>query len=154
KLFVLSRKQFQEHIDDMIERLYAIAIAQQIVVMIVAALGVVTALLISVLQRRRELGLLRAVGASRAQVVRSVLAAATLMGIVGTVIGLMMGIPMQWYSLHVVILEETGYWFPVHIPWGAALWIGGAALLTAALSGLGPAFYAMRQGIAEAVTVE
>ena len=57
-----DRGELQGHIDGMIERLYGIAFGQQVVVMVVAALGVVTALLISVLQRRRELGLLRAIG--------------------------------------------------------------------------------------------
>src|SRR5205807_256592 len=49
-LHVLTRRELQERIDDMIERLYGIAYGQQIVVMLVAALGVVNALLISVLQ--------------------------------------------------------------------------------------------------------
>src|SRR5947209_9472452 len=105
------------------------AFGQQIVVMFVAALGVVTALLISVLQRRRELGLLRAIGASRAQVIRSVLAEASLMGVIGTLIGLLVGVPLQWYALQVVILEETGYSFPVYIPWTASGWIAVASLV-------------------------
>src|SRR5262249_31913825 len=53
-LFVLTRAELAARIDSVIERLYAIAYAQQIVVMLVAALGVVMALLISVLQRRQE----------------------------------------------------------------------------------------------------
>ncbi|HYV36042.1 MAG TPA: FtsX-like permease family protein, partial [Gemmataceae bacterium] len=61
-LWAMTREEMQDHIDGMIERLYGIAYAQQFVVLIVAALGVVTALLISVLQRRREMGLLRAIG--------------------------------------------------------------------------------------------
>ena len=56
--------------------MYLLAYLQQIVVGVVAALGVVTALLISVLQRKRELGLLLAVGATPGQALRSVLAEA------------------------------------------------------------------------------
>jgi putative ABC transport system permease protein len=122
--------------------------------MVVAALGVVMALLISVLQRRRELGLLRAVGASRLQVIRSVLAEASLMGVIGTLIGLLVGVPLQWYFLRVVLLEETGYSFPVHVPWTASLWIALASLVTATLAGLGPAVYAIRQRIPEAIALE
>jgi putative ABC transport system permease protein len=144
----------QTHFDETIEQLYGIAFGQQVAVMAVAALGVVTALLISVLQRRRELGLLRAVGASRAQVLRSVLAEALLMGAVGTVIGLAVGVPLQWYALRVVLLEETGYAFPVYVPWAAALWIALASVAAATLAGLGPALHATRQPIAEAVAQE
>src|SRR5581483_2962866 len=77
-LHPLTKAELQGHIDQMIERFYGIAYAQQVVVMLVAALGVVTALLISVLQRRREMGLLRAIGASQLQVIHSVLAEACL----------------------------------------------------------------------------
>ena len=122
--------------------------------MFVAALGVVTALLISVLQRRREMGLLRAIGASRVQVVRSVLAEAALMGVFGTIIGVLVGIPLQWYVLKVLILEESGYLFPLYVPWLGALIIAVAAMATATLAGLGPALYAVRQRIPDAIAYE
>ena len=154
RLWVLSRSELQGHIDGMVERLYGIAFGQQLVVMVVAALGVVMALLISVLQRRRELGLLRAIGASRSQVVRCVVAEASLMGVIGTMIGLIVGVPLQWYALQVVILEETGYSFPVYVPWTASLLIAVVSLVTARLAGLGPALYAVRQRIPEAIAIE
>ena len=135
---VQTRKELQDQILDMIDRLYGIALSQQFVVMFVAALGVVTALLISVLQRRREMGLLRAIGASRQQVVRSVLAEACLMGIIGTIIGLAVGIPLQWYVLQVVILEESGYLFPMYIPWLAGLFIAAQPWAPPRWQGWGP----------------
>lgn len=153
-LHALTRHELQERIDDMIERLYGIAYAQQIVVMLVATLGVVMSLVISVLQRRREMGLLRAIGASRGQVVASVLAEAFLMGIIGTIIGLLVGIPFQWYILNVVILEESGYLFPVYIPWLGGLLIAVVAMVTATLAGLGPAVYGVRQRIPDAIAYE
>jgi putative ABC transport system permease protein len=153
-LHPLTRTELQGHIDQMIERFYGIAYAQQIVVMVVAALGVVTALLISVLQRRREMGLLRAIGASQMQVIHSVLAEACLMGLLGTGIGILVGIPLQWYVLRVVILEECGFLFPVYLPWSAGLVISVVALSAATLAGLGPALYAVRQRIPEAIAYE
>ncbi len=153
-LVVLSRSELQKHIDTTIERLFGIAYGQQLVVMFVAALGVVTALLISVLQRRREMGLLRAIGALQAQVVRSVLAEAALMGVIGTLIGLAVGVPLQWYALQVIFPEETGFAFPVYIPWGEALLIAAASLATASLAGLGPALHAVRVRIPEAIALE
>ena len=122
--------------------------------MFVAALGVVTALLISVLQRRREMGLLRAIGASQTQVVRSVLAEAALMGVIGTLIGLAVGVPLQWYALQVIFPEETGFSFAVYIPWTEALLIAAASLTTTTIAGLGPALYAVRMRIPEAIALE
>jgi putative ABC transport system permease protein len=153
-LVVKTRQELQEMIDSVIERLYAIALSLQFVVMVVAALGVVMALLISVLQRRREMGLLRAIGASRSQVVRSFLAEAFLMGLIGTFIGFLVGIPMEWYVLKVLILQESGYLFAVYIPWREAWAIVGAGLLTPILAGLGPALCSARHRIPEAIAYE
>jgi putative ABC transport system permease protein len=153
-LYVLTREELQDYVDGMIERLYGIAYAQQFVVLFVAALGVVTALLISVLQRRREMGLLRALGGSRRHVIRCVLAEAALMGVIGTVIGFLVGVPLEWYALQIVILEEAGYLFPVIIPWKEALTIGAAAVLTATVAGLAPSLVAVRQRIPEAIAME
>jgi putative ABC transport system permease protein len=150
----LTRAELVESIDRVIERVYGIAYGQQVVVMLVAALGVITSLLISVLQRRREMGLLRAVGAAQTQVIHSVLAEACLMGLFGTALGILFGIPLQWFVLRVVILEESGFLFPVHIPWDGAVLIAIAALATTTLAGLGPALYAVRQRIPEAIAYE
>jgi putative ABC transport system permease protein len=125
-----------------------------LVVGLVAGLGVVIALLISVLQRRRELGLLRAVGASRSQVLRSVLAEALLMGLIGAVSGLLLGIPLEWYAVRIILLDEAGFLFPLVIPWMAAAWIILAAILLATLAGLGPAVHAMHLRIPDAIAYE
>jgi putative ABC transport system permease protein len=153
-LFVLTRDELTQRIDSVIERLHGIAYAQQVVVMIVAALGVVMALLIAVLQRRGEMGLLRAVGASRGQVVRSVLAEAALMGAIGTAIGLLVGVGLLWLVLNVVILQESGFLFPMYVPWVESLVIAGGALALATLAGLWPALSTVRQRIPEAIAYE
>jgi putative ABC transport system permease protein len=153
-LVALTHRGYQEFAGAQVERIYAIAYGQQVVVGLVAALGVVTALLIAVLQRRRELGVLRAVGASQGQVIRSVLAEAALMGLIGTAIGLAVGVPFEWFTLEVIILDESGYLYPLLIPWGEAGMIAGVALLMATLAGLGPALVAVRQRIPEAIAHE
>jgi putative ABC transport system permease protein len=153
-LVVLTRDALRSEIRRMIRNLLAIGYAQEVVVGIVAGLGVVTALLISVLQRRRELGLLRAVGASRLQVLRSVLAEATLMGAIGAAIGLVFGIPMEWYIVRVLLFNEAGFLLPMTIPWLEAGVVVGLALLIATLAGLGPALHAVRLRITDAVAYE
>jgi putative ABC transport system permease protein len=153
-LFVQTREELQDYIDGAVEQLYSISFLLEVTVMLVAALGVVTAFLISVLQRRREMGLLRAIGASQGQVVHSVLVEAALMGVIGTAIGLVVGIPLEWFVLKVAILEESGYLFPMHIPWVESLVIAASALVLATLAGLGPALYAVRQRIPEAIAYE
>jgi len=139
---------------DLIDRLYTLAFLQQIVVGLVAALGVVTSLLISVLQRKRELGLLLAVGATPGQVVRSVLWEAVLMGLFGTFLGLVIGIPMEWYVLSVVMVEESGFVFDLIIPWQHGLGIAAGSVAIATVAGLLPALHAVRMRIPDAIAYE
>jgi putative ABC transport system permease protein len=112
------------------------------------------ALLISVLQRQRELGLLRAVGATQGQVLRSVLAEAAIIGFLGTLLGILAGLPMEWYVLRVVIFEESGFSFPMTIPWREALGIGAISISVAVVAGLVPAIQAGRLQITNAIAYE
>jgi putative ABC transport system permease protein len=153
-LFVLARGELLAHVGRLIRQVYSVALLQELVVGAVAVLGVVAALLISILQRRRELGLLRALGATQAQVVRSVVAEAALMGLVGTLIGIVVGLPLEWYIVRVLIFEESGFLFPVRVPWPAVALVGSVALLAATLAGLGPALHAAREPIPDAITYE
>jgi putative ABC transport system permease protein len=124
------------------------------VVGVVAALGVVTALLISVLQRKRELGLLLAIGATPGQVLRSVMAEAMLLGLFGTALGILIGMPMEWYVLKVVMVDESGFVFDVVFPWKQALGIASVSILTATLAGLLPAWRAIQTRIPDALQYE
>lgn len=151
---VTDKETLRKFVSELINRVYLLAYMQQIVVGAVAALGVVTALLISVLQRKRELGLLLALGATPGQVLRSVLAEAILMGLFGTALGILIGLPMEWYILRVVMMEESGFVFDVVVPWREALGIAAAALFTATIAGLIPALHAVRTRIPDAIQWE
>jgi putative ABC transport system permease protein len=153
-LEVTDRDALRKFVGELLNRLYLLAYVQQIIVGVVAALGVITALLISVLQRKRELGLLLAIGATPGQVLRSVLAEAVLMGLFGTALGVMIGLPLEWYVLKVVLVDESGFNFDVVLPWKQAAVIASAAVLTATVAGLLPALHAVRTRIPEAIQYE
>jgi putative ABC transport system permease protein len=153
-LCVITHEELKESIRNMIRRLYGLAYTQQSLVVIVVALGVMAALLISVIQRQRELGLLRAVGATRGQVIRTVLAEAFLMGAIGTLLGLLIGLPLEWYVVHILLFEEAGFEFPVMYPWASAGLVAASAMILAAAAAQIPAMQAGRLRIAEAIAYE
>jgi putative ABC transport system permease protein len=153
-LFSSTRAELHQSIAEQLHRMYNLAYAQQFVVGLVALLGVASALFISVLQRRRELGLLRAVGACRSQVLRSVLAEAALMGLIGGVLGFVVGLGLEWYVVHVMVLDEAGFSYPLVVPWAAAGTVFGLSALLATLVGLWPAYVATRLRIPEAIAYE
>ena len=153
-LTVVERDDANDLLVGLVSRLYSLAYLQQVVVGLVASLGVITALLISVIQRRRELGLLLAVGATPGQVMRSVLWEAVLMGLFGTVLGLLFGYPLEWFVLRVLVFEETGFTFAALMPWKAVTTIAVGAVATATAAGLFPAWKAVRTTIVDAISYE
>jgi putative ABC transport system permease protein len=153
-VFTQDRQQIYDGVQATLTKIYSMAYAQQLVVGVVALLGVVSALYISVLQRKRDLGLLRAVGATRTQVLRSVLAEAILMGIVGAAVGFFIGLVLEWYALNIMIYDESGFLFPMRVPWleAGAVSLGSVALATVA--GLWPAYLATTLRIPDAIAYE
>jgi putative ABC transport system permease protein len=105
--------------------------------LLVGAIGVANIMVISVLERRQEIGLRRALGATRGQIRTQFLAEAILLALIGGAIGDLAGAAATAIYAHakawaVVILPET--------------WIGGiaAAIVIGALAGLLPAIRAAR----------
>jgi putative ABC transport system permease protein len=153
-LVVVPHEVLRGHILGMVGRLYGVAYVQEVVAAVVSGLGVASALLLSVLQRRRELGLLRASGATPAQAAGSLASEAALMAVFGVAFGLAVGVALEWYVLRVVLFEETGFVFPVRVPWSHAALLAVAGVSGSLLAGLGPAFRAARLPIPEAVAYE
>ncbi len=103
--------------------------------LLVGAIGIANVTLVSVLERVGEIGLRRALGASRRHVAGQFLVESTAMGLVGGVIGASLGV------LLVVVISAARTWTPVLDPWVplAAPVIGG---LTGLVAGLYPALRA------------
>ncbi len=125
---------------------------------LVAGLGVVNAMLTSVAERRREIGLLRAVGTTRLQVRRLILTEAAILGTASAVIGTALGwaVSLLFLSIAWTRLGLSGdstsslaAWIPLLIASaaGMALWP-----LLAMLGGLGPTVYAARLPIIQALS--
>ncbi|MDR7276567.1 FtsX-like permease family protein [Catenuloplanes atrovinosus] len=105
----------------------------------VAVVGVGTTTALSVVERLREAGLLRAVGMSRGRLRATLLLEASLYGVVGSLLGLALAIPFAWLMLSGVGLDA-----PLTLPWGElALVVLILGILTA-LSGVLPARRASR----------
>jgi putative ABC transport system permease protein len=151
---LLTRQELRSHILGMVLGLYRLAYVQEIAVAVVSLLAMVTALLLSVLHRRRELGLLRAVGATPQQVFHSILAEAVFTAILGTAIGLVVGVPLEWYTVRILLFSETGTLLSMCFPWTAAATIVVVMLMSAAFASLGPALRLGRMRIAEAIGQE
>jgi putative ABC transport system permease protein len=114
--------------------------------LVIAAIGFVNSLSLSVLQRRREIGLLRALGFTRAQIRQMVFAESIQLTIVGGVMGLVFGIFYGWAGVSVAIASDDhigGLFWPT-IPLTLVLAVVIGAFVLAALSALLPSRRATR----------
>jgi putative ABC transport system permease protein len=84
--------EFKDSIRGQVNQLLGFIFALLALAVLIAVLGIVNTLLLSVIERTRELGLLRAVGATRAQVRRMITLEAVLLGLFGAVVGVVVGV--------------------------------------------------------------
>lgn len=122
---------------------------------IIAAVGVVNSLALSVLQRARELGLLRALGFTGAQVRRMILAESVQITVAGVVTGLLLGSVYGWAGAQSLLggIPGGGFVIPV-LPWAYLALVAGAGALLAVLASLAPTRRATRITPVEALAVD
>jgi putative ABC transport system permease protein len=153
-LFVLTNDELRKESGKLIDQTFQVTYAMEIVAVLLALLGVVNTLLAAVIDRTREIGLLRAVGANRAQVVKTLAAEAGCMGLVGAVIGTAAGAALAGVLLTAVGLQGTGWAIPLVFPYATAVQMAAAAIFCGMLAGLYPARRAAGLDVVEALAYE
>ena len=115
---------------------------------IIAAVGIVITLVLSVFERRRELGLVRAVGMTRSQVRSSVRWESVITAALGTVQGIVVGL-LLGYAFVVALRSEGLNTFTV--PWWAIVWVLVLAFVIGIVAAIYPAYKATKVDILEAI---
>lgn len=130
----------------------AFTIAIQWIVALAAAVALLNTLLLSVIERRRELGVLRAMGASRRFVRRMVLAEAAAVALVGSALGLILGTALHLLSNR--ILSATTALDVLYSPRPTILIFVGIAVVLCLVGAVVPATRAARMNISESILSE
>lgn len=153
QLIIESNGSIRERADRLMGQAFSMFDVLGVLAVMVAALGVMNTLSMSVAERTREIGMLRSMGMTRFQVIRMILAEAGLLGIIGGLLGLGFGIllthiflaamgAMSGYDLE-FILPVKAMWFSVIV-----------ALVTSQIAALIPAIRASRTPVLSAIHYE
>ena len=121
------------------------------VVMIVVVLGIASVLVVSVVQKRKEIGILRAMGASRAQMTRVFLLQGALVSAAGSVLGAAIAWAMVAAFTALVRGADGGPLFPITLDLETFVWVAAGAALAGVLAAVAPARRAAALDPAQAI---
>jgi putative ABC transport system permease protein len=143
-LLIFSDRDLRTEAIRIFDRTFAITYALETVAVIVAVMGIAGALLALVIDRRRELGLLRFLGASASQVRKLILVEAGLVGILATLAGSMLGFFLSLILVFVINKQSFGWTIHFHWPVGVILGALTVVYLATLISGIYPAMLAAK----------
>jgi len=154
RVVINSNTRLKANAMKVFDRTFAITYALEAVAVVVAVMGVVGALLALVIDRRREFGLLRFLGASTEQIRKLILVEAGLLGLLANIAGLALGFVLSLLLIFVINKQSFGWTIQFH--WPVVVLTGGLLIVYAAtvLAGLYPARIAMRLNPIEVVHEE
>ena len=144
RLFINTNAMLRAEVLRIFDATFAITYALQAIAIFVAIVGVAATLLTLTLERRRELALLRLVGANRGQIRRMVVIEAALLGMLSQGIGLPVGVVLSLILIYVVNVQSFGWTIQFHLPLGFLAQSTVLIAVTTALAGLYPARLATR----------
>jgi putative ABC transport system permease protein len=154
RLFVLTNRDLRNYVIRVTDQWFGLTYVQTAVAVLVAVLGIVNALTVSITDRRRELGVLRAVGGSRQQVRHTVWMEAAATGVIGLALGLALGAVQLYYSVEIARRDLAGIDVGYAYPFETALALAPVILAAALLAALGPAESAARGSLVQALEYE
>jgi putative ABC transport system permease protein len=154
RVLMFSNRDLRAEAIRIFDRTFAITYALEAVAVIVAVMGIAGALLALVIDRRRELGLLRFLGAATGQVRKLILVEAGLLGLLANLAGLALGFALSLILIYVLNKQSFGWTIRFH--WPVQILLGALTVVYAAtvLAGLYPAQVAVRLNPLEVVHEE
>ena len=154
RILIFSDSDLRREAIRIFDRTFAITYALEAIAVLVAVMGVAGALMALVIDRRRELGLLRFLGASSAQIRKLILAEAGLLGFLANLAGFVLGYLLSLILVFVINKQSFGWTIRFH--WPVAVLLGALTVVYAAtvLAALYPARVAVQLNPLEVIHEE
>ena len=150
-VLVQDQGEYRDAVASQIDQLLALVTALLAMALIIAVLGIMNTLALSIHERTREIGLLRAVGMTRRQVRRMVRLESVTVALLGATVGLVLGTIFGWATTRV--LADQGLHVFV-VPTGQLVGAVVLAIAAGVLAAILPARAAARLDVVRAVTVD
>ena len=148
---VQTRVEYGASRQSFLDQFLNIFVALLLLSELIAVLGIVNTLMLSVYERTRELGLLRTVGTTRRQVWGMVSGESVIIAVLGCVVGIGVGLLWGWGVMRVLRGQFADQ---LVIPVGQLGWFVGASVVAGFVAALLPAWHASRLDVLDAIAHE
>jgi putative ABC transport system permease protein len=152
--FVYTQVEFKKWVYGLVDQFFVLNYMQLVIAVIVSMLGIMNTLMISISERKREIGIIRAIGGLRGQIRKLILLEAVAISIVGVGVGALAGIFATEFMAHTVSTVLAGYSVPFYVPWTLILTSLPIVIVISLLAGWWPAQHAVGKQIIEAIGYE
>jgi len=144
---LIPQERLLETFDNLFSAIFAVGLALSAVALLVGGVGVVGIMMISVTERTREIGVRKALGATRVTILWQFLVEAATLTLIGAASGLLVGAGLTW-----IIRSSTS--LPAELPMSAVILALGASAVTGVAFGMLPALKASKLDPVEALRHE
>jgi putative ABC transport system permease protein len=148
---VQDKVEFADSIVGQVTALLLLVIVLLLLAVVIALIGIANTLALSIFERTREIGLLRAVGMTRQQVRQAVRWESVIMALLGTALGLIIGLFFGWALIRA--LSDQGF-DTLSIPVPLLVLVVVVAFLSGVLAAIFPARRASRLNVLDAISTE
>jgi putative ABC transport system permease protein len=152
--FAISNASIRREVMTIFDQTFMITYALLGVAIAVAALGIVNTLAALILERTRELALLRVTGMSLRQLRTMIVLESSLIGLASTVVGVVMGYVLSWILIYVINKQSFGWTIEFYTPVALIAASLAVTFLASVVAGVVPAQLAARLNVAAALKSE
>ena len=145
-----SNAEFKHSISDQVNTLLYLIYALLGVSVLISVFGIVNTLMLSVHERTREIGMLRAIGITRRQLRRTIRFESAITAVIGSILGLVVGLVFGWIVTKGLASEGLEF----QVPWGTLVFCVVVAAVVGVLAGAWPAWRASRLKVLDALSYE
>jgi putative ABC transport system permease protein len=154
EVFITSNRELRREILRIFDQTFSITYALQLIAIVVAIFGIVNTLILLVMERERDIGVLKAVGATNQQVQRMTLLEAGLMGLISFVLGAVNGILLSLLLIFVINKQSFGWTIQFSIPSAMFAKTLILVLVCSLVAGFFPARVASGKNVSEVMRME
>ena len=154
RLFVVSHRELRKEVLKIFDQTFAITYALEFIAIIVAVLGIINSLNALIIERQRDIGIIRAVGAFRRQIEKTTLIEAGMIGFFSHILGLFCGFLLSILLIYVINKQSFGWTIQFSIPLWSLIESWLIVMFTSIGAGFIPARKAAKMNVVESLRME